>query len=118
MTLAQVVCQGSNVDHLAIKCILDTLQGYAACRGVAFMGCSFDDEALQAVAGLLQKGCGKWWTGPKLQLREITAQQHQQPTAGELLRLQSWKQVTQQIYHGTKHDAAITPRQIADRQQS
>lgn len=80
--LAQVVCQGSNVDHLIILSLLEGLQSYAACRGLDFLGCNFGDEALQAVVGLMQKSCGKWWTGPKIQLLEITAQQHEQPSAG------------------------------------
>jgi len=49
---------------------------------LAFLGCNFGDEALQAVVALLQKSCGKWWTGPKLQYLEIAAQQHKQPNAG------------------------------------
>ncbi|KAL3153295.1 hypothetical protein ABBQ38_011640 [Trebouxia sp. C0009 RCD-2024] len=83
--LAQVVCQGRNVDHATITSILEVLQSYPACRGLAFLGCNFGDEALLAVVGLMQKGCGKWWMGPKIQLLEVTAQQHEQPcAAGEL----------------------------------
>ena len=44
------------------------------------MGCNFADEALQAVSSLLLMGCGKWWTGPKLQLLEITCQGNTQHT--------------------------------------
>ena len=76
------MCQGANVDHLTILSVLEVLQSYPACRGLAFMGCSFGDEALQAVVSLLQKGCGKWWTGPKIQLLDITAQRHKQLNAG------------------------------------
>lgn len=72
---AQVVCQGSRVDHLTILSILEVLQSHAACRGLAFLGCNFGDEALHAVVSLLQKGCGKWWTGPRIQHLDITAQQ-------------------------------------------
>lgn len=79
--LAQVVCQGRNVDHATITSILEVLQSYPACRGLAFLGCNFGDEALLAVVGLMQKGCGKWWMGPKIQLLEVTAQQHEQPCA-------------------------------------
>lgn len=78
----QVVCQGSKVDHLTVLSILEVLQSNAACRGLAFLGCNFGDEALQAVVSLLQKGCGKWWTGPRIQLLDITAQQHTQPLSG------------------------------------
>lgn len=80
--LAQVVCQGSRVDHLTILSILEVLQSHAACRGLAFLGCNFGDEALQAVVSLLQKGCGKWWTGPRIQHLDITAQHHDQPSTG------------------------------------
>ena len=78
----QVVCQGSKVDHLTVLSILEVLQSNADCRGLAFLGCNFGDEALQAVVSLLQKGCGKWWTGPRIQLLDITAQQHSQPLSG------------------------------------
>ena len=81
---AQVVCSGSSVDHVMVECMLEVLQGYAACRGLAFMGCSLDDEALRTVTGLLLKGCGKWWTGPKLQLLEITVQYHDQQSTGAM----------------------------------
>ena len=67
-----------------VECMLEVLQGYAACRGLAFMGCSLDDEALCTVTGLLLKGCAKWWAGPKLQLLEITAQHHEQQDTGAM----------------------------------
>ena len=69
------------MDHLTVLSILEVLQTDAACRGLAFLGCNFGDEALQAVVSLLQKGCGKWWTGPKIQLLDITAQ-HSPPIPG------------------------------------
>jgi len=68
------------VDHVAVSALVEVLQSYAACRGLAFMGCNFADEALQAVSSLLLMGCGKWWTGPKLQLLEITCQGNTQHT--------------------------------------
>lgn len=71
----QVACQGYTVDLATVTSLLEVLQGYAALRGLAFLGCNFGDEALQAVSKLVQHGCGKWWTGPRLQLLEISSQQ-------------------------------------------
>ena len=80
-SILQVVCQGSKVDHFTVLTILEVLQSNADCRGLVFLGCNFGDEALQAVVSLLQQGCGKWWTGPRIQFLDITAQQHSQPNS-------------------------------------
>ncbi|DBA76265.1 TPA: NACHT, LRR and PYD domains-containing protein 12 [Trebouxia sp. C0004] len=82
--LTKVVCQGRAVDHVAVSALVQVLQSYVECRGLAFMGCNFADEALQAVSGLLLMGCGKWWNGPKLQLLEITCQGNTQHTGDKL----------------------------------
>lgn len=57
--LLQVVCQGKAVNHITVASIVEVLQSYAACRGLAFMGCNFEDQALHAVTSLLLRGSGK-----------------------------------------------------------
>ena len=83
----QVALQGHGVDHAAITALLEVLHGYAACRGLAFLGCTFGDDSLQTVSRLLQNGCGKWSTGPRLQFLEISLQQSDPLANGELTKM-------------------------------
>ena len=76
VSVAQVSCLGPGPDACTVVTLLDVISVYAACKAVIVNDCLLGDQGLLSIASLLQRGCGKWWTGPKLTLLEITFEKH------------------------------------------
>ena len=72
LCVAQVACHGPGLDATAVTIILDVVRGYSACKALLVTDCLLGDQGLSYIASLLSQSCGKWWTGPKLTLLEIT----------------------------------------------
>lgn len=72
LPVTQVSCLGPGPDANTVVTLLDVISVYAACKAVIVNDCLLGDQGLLSIASLLQRGCGKWWTGPKLTLLEIT----------------------------------------------
>lgn len=72
MERTQVACHGPGPDANTVCTILDVVKGYSPLKGLILTDCLLGERGLEAVTSLLQRGCGKWWTGPKLTLLELT----------------------------------------------